>query len=135
MWIHTDTAFVSIVAHDSKPDTVLVRARTRRDLEAFGVPDASIWADLEADYVWRSERTRAWLAQKLTEHAVSMDYTNVKSAVTQSVGEARHRVLLRCWEQLRDIEGEEEDAVIVADYARRGVPLPGWWPLQPPLPG
>ena len=33
MWIHTDTAFVSIVAHSDRPGDLLVRARTRRDLE------------------------------------------------------------------------------------------------------
>lgn len=127
MWLHTDNAYVSIVAHTDRSDDLLVRARTRADLTNFGVPDDAIWADAEADYPWRAVMPRTWVGERLTAHATSMQYPNVKDAVKDAVGAERAGTLMQVWAVLRRLESEEPDSVIEADYARRGVPLPDRW--------
>ena len=126
MWIHTDTAFVSIVAHRDRPECLLVRSRTRRDLEAFGVPEPEVWADFDADYLWRAVMPREWVAARIAEHTASMSYTNVKAAVQAQVGVERARALMDVWHDMQALMDEELESVAKADYARRGVPLPGW---------
>lgn len=107
MWIHTDTAFVSIVAHRDRPADLLVRARTRRDLEAFGVPESEITVDTDADYLWRATMPRSWVAEQMMTFVERIDYGNVKQAASTRVGDQRARTLMKVWGDLLEIETED----------------------------
>ena len=63
MWIFTTAGFYSVVAHRTRHGHVIVRARTREDLEALGsrIRGLKIDENPSADYRWRAEvKTSDW---------------------------------------------------------------------------
>lgn len=92
MWILTNKGYISIVAHRSKKDAVLVRARQREHLEhfaelideAFGT-DANVRTPISeerpADYEFRFEAKRAAIAMVMASEIDAIDYTNFKNSV------------------------------------------------------
>ncbi len=86
MWIFTRTGMVSIVEHRDDPETLLVRARARRHLEAFrghavGTGFGAIWEDATADYRWRCEMSRAAVRTCVLAEIEALDYPNFKAAI------------------------------------------------------
>lgn len=80
MWIFFPNAMLSIVAHRDKPDTLLVRARFKGDIErAF--PGYRVTRTPRADYLYRAEVGRNAVAELMAEHVATMRYTNVKGAI------------------------------------------------------
>lgn len=100
MWIFTDIGFFSVVAHRDTSGALLVRARSRRDLEALQerhLPDMEIIENAGTDY-----RFRAIVARDEWEHAAAamtagIDYPNFKSAVAERQGHDRARVYHKVW--------------------------------------
>lgn len=107
MWLFTSIGFYSVVAHDSHPGTVLIRARTREDLERLQrrhLPDIEILENAGTDY-----RFRALVARSEWEHAAErlaadIDYANFKDAVAQRQGHERAELYLRIWDALRELQ-------------------------------
>ncbi|MEN9726741.1 MAG: hypothetical protein RL434_1107 [Pseudomonadota bacterium] len=93
MWIFTPKAFLSIVAHRGKPDHLLVRARLPGDIETV-FPAAKVTRNPSADYLYRAEIERAEVASTLATLAASMDYDNVKGAVSDA---RRARMMGKVW--------------------------------------
>lgn len=89
MWIFTPTAFVSIVAHRTKPGILLVRARLKGDLERM-FPGCKVAETRAADYRFRAEIPRGRVADIVREHLTALDYDNVKGAIPMHLGKV-HR--------------------------------------------
>lgn len=89
MWIFTPTAFVSIVAHRSKPGILLVRARLKGDLERM-FPGCKVTETRNADYRFRTELSRGRVIDQVAEQLETMRYDNVKGAIPTGTGQV-HR--------------------------------------------
>lgn len=81
MWIFLNDSFLSVVAHQSRPDDLLVRARAPYDIERL-VPGAQVTKTIEADYRFRATVPRAVFARLLSEYASKIDYYNFKDSVS-----------------------------------------------------
>ena len=107
MWLLTTIGFYSVVAHDERPDTVLIRARDREDLAALRrgyLPDLEIVENAGSDY-----RYRAFVARDEWEHAAQrlaadIDYPNFKNAVAERQGHDRAALYSRIWETLHELQ-------------------------------
>ena len=79
MWIFSD-GFISVVAHNEKPDTLLVRARDEGSLlslvEATG---ATLRHTQSNDYPYRIEVLREALSAWLVDQVSNLDYSNYKA--------------------------------------------------------
>ena len=109
MWLFTPHGFCSVVQHDSKADTLIVRFRAQLDAEWF-VSTVRTRANVtrkvhitpKADYPFRVFLTKKtftrWLVWYVTE---GITYTNFKSAVATSQGQQRARIYHEVWHVLR----------------------------------
>lgn len=104
MWIHTDQGFVSVVAHRDMPDSLLVRARARRDLETFVLANDDITYDETADYPWRAVMTRTAFGEVMAHMIAGIGYDNFKSQAAATLGSERARLLHDVWSTLTGIE-------------------------------
>lgn len=107
MWIFTKQGFYSVVQDFRDPSMLLVRARTRDDLERLsgglrGRPD--ILTTPDADYPYRLLAAREDFASWLASSAAAVDYTNFKAAVAQSMGPARSGLYGKVWSAMRELE-------------------------------
>ncbi|MGD9599919.1 MAG: hypothetical protein AB7P94_16775 [Steroidobacteraceae bacterium] len=84
MWVYLSDAFLSIVAHRDKPETLLVRARFEGDLERV-FPDhaGQVQRTPRADYLFRVEVPRDEVALMLALSAVAIDAPNFKASVAE----------------------------------------------------
>ena len=98
MWLFLPTAMVSIVAHRTKPQHLLVRARLRGDLERL-FPGCTVQRTPGADYRFRACIHRNDVARVVSQHLLSMEYDNVKNAIPHGapVHELRHRFMSEVW--------------------------------------
>jgi hypothetical protein len=94
MWFFLNNAMLSIVAHRDKPDTLLVRARVKGDIEAV-FPEARILVLDSADYRYRSALPRDIVAAALQQQVQAVAYPNFKASVSQP---ARKQWYHRVWE-------------------------------------
>ena len=107
MWLVTTQGFYSVVAHRTKPEHLLVRARAREDLEALKkqIPSLEPCEDPHADYRWRVEVHRDEWRRALVQLSDRIDYDNFKSAVATRQGMKREAVYHRVWRELLRIQG------------------------------
>jgi hypothetical protein len=106
MWLLTTQGFYSVVAHRDRPGTLLVRARTRTDIEALRVQilDLAPFEDESADYRWRAEVSREQLAKAVAQLAEEIDYPNFKNAVADAQGPEREGLYQQVWQVLRRLQ-------------------------------
>ena len=106
MWVMATQGFYSAVAHRAEPDRVIVRARTREDIEALRrqIPDLEPFEDAAADYRHRAIVTRAEWVSAVAQLASEIDYDNFKNAVAERAGGARARVYGEAWADLRGLQ-------------------------------
>jgi hypothetical protein len=100
MWLFTDIGFFSVVAHRDRPDTLLVRARTRGDLEALRdrhLPDLELHENLGSDYRWRAFVIRSDWEHMAAALAAGIDYPNFKDAVAERQGNDRADIYHDVW--------------------------------------
>ncbi|MEX2193902.1 MAG: hypothetical protein WD844_01330 [Thermoleophilaceae bacterium] len=102
MWLITTQGFYSVVAHRTRPEHVLVRARAREDLEALReqIPTLELYEDAGADYRWRADVHRDHWRGALIQLADRVDYDNFKNAVAARQGMKREAVYHRVWREL-----------------------------------
>src|ERR1700759_3162757 len=93
MWIFAKKGFVSIFAHREKPDTLLVRARFKGDIQKLFPKTKGIKRTPCADYPYRVALSRSDVAVALAAHIVAIDYPNFKDAVPKG----RTRTYERVW--------------------------------------
>jgi Rieske Fe-S protein len=107
MWIATEHGFYSAVEHRDKPNSVMIRARVREDLEHM--VDQMRWGDVTivdspaADYPHRVTITKKQWAHFVAEAAAGIDYPNFKTRVGKH---DRHRadVYHDVWADLQKLE-------------------------------
>lgn len=93
MWVFMSDSFLSIVAHGSDPELLIVRARHQGDIErAF--PEVAAVVDKEADYLYHADVPRERVAERLSEFAGSISYANFKNTV---VDPDRHDAYMDIW--------------------------------------
>jgi hypothetical protein len=82
MWLMTTRGFYSVVEHRDDADRLLVRARTREDIEALAdlVGSEPVWLGT-ADYAWRVETTRDEWKAAMQVLVGEITYPNFKSAI------------------------------------------------------
>jgi hypothetical protein len=93
MWIFLNCAMLSIVAHRTEPNSLLVRARERGDIERV-FPNVETWEDASADYRYRAVIPRDQVARAIGECAAGIAYPNFKGSVRD---DARHDWYMDVW--------------------------------------
>lgn len=96
MWIFFPHAMLSIVAHRDKPDTLLVRARFKGDIERV-FPRALVKRTPSADYLYRAEVLRREVSEALRDAVGDLHYTNVKGAIPMG-DTRRHGAMHDVWQ-------------------------------------
>src|SRR5690606_16585105 len=108
MWIFFPNAMLSIVAHRDKPDTLLVRARFKGDIErVFGWAGVKVQRTPRADYLYRAEVRRQDVATALNDAAWRLEYTNVKGAIPDG-DHRRSRAMHDIWQVMFDAQHAAE---------------------------
>ncbi len=104
MWLFTSQGFISVVAHNKKPDTLLVRARDEGSLLSLvGATGATLSQTAHADYPVRIEVSREALSAFLSDEILGLDYTNYKAHMCSArpeFGDALHDV----WAAMHAVE-------------------------------
>lgn len=115
MWIFGTDWFVSVVAHRTQPDMVLVRARLHDDLKRFlrlGYSKKKmpkIWADKNADYRFRALVPQAAVADMAQKAVQEIDYDNFKNEASKrskinNEGPERGWALHSVWDAMFDLQ-------------------------------
>ena len=107
MWIITDQGFVSIVAHDTKPDFVRARARRHEHLvDTFDLFDGDV-IDLgpdAPDYRFHADVPRHKAAYAIADAVMDLHYTShVKEHVARS-DDVFYKAMLACWSALHRLQ-------------------------------
>lgn len=80
MWICLSDSFLSIVAHRSKPDYLLVRARRAGDIKKV-FPDYEEEYTPRADYLYRALIPRGVVSEVMKSEILMINYDNFKNSV------------------------------------------------------
>lgn len=107
MWLFTTRGFFSVVAHRDRTDMLLIRARSRDELEqliqGYGIA-ARVQSTPRADYPFRIEIPREIFAtQVLPLLSMDINYDNFKDACAQRHPdpEYSHGLLMSIWSSAR----------------------------------
>ncbi len=90
MWVFQNKSFVSVVAHRTQKDRLLVRSRVEGDIQR-AVPVAQVFEDLNADYRYRAVVTRAQFKKAMNDAVDRIDYANFKGSIGIKKKEDRDR--------------------------------------------
>ena len=93
MWIFLNDSFLSIVADRDQPNSLMVRARIRGDIERV-FPGYDVVETPSADYAFRATIPRRIVAGRLAAYAASIGYDNFKDSVADY---ARHDAYIGVW--------------------------------------
>lgn len=93
MWIYFNDAALSVVKHNSLPNTLLVRSRTKGDIESI-FPSAEVKRTELADYRFRANIPVEEVAAAIGQKILDIDYLNFKNSVDD---EERHDVYMSIW--------------------------------------
>lgn len=119
MWVFLKDAFLTVVENQSKdapPNTVIVRARVKSDMETFikrYVPP-SLGQTLEIvfhqnyDYPYRVIMTKMDYGQALAQAAQDIDYRKYKDSAREHLGSARFSLYSRIWSLLIGMETDKD---------------------------
>ena len=100
MWLCTSNAFLSVVADRDNPDRLLVRARVAGHIELV-FPDAKVFTDRKADYLYRAFIRREVVAQAVAANISKIDYDNFKDSVQDPV---LHNAYMNVWGAMEKIQ-------------------------------
>ena len=105
MWLFCKSGYFSAVKHNTKPNTILLRARVEGDLgrlaEAHEI-DLRIKHTPAADYAFRAELSAAEWTRVVMEESEAIDYGNFKNAVHD--GTARDDAYMEVWSVMRGLQ-------------------------------
>lgn len=108
MWLFTSNGFLSIVAHRERPGRMLVRGRTREDVEYF-CDMAACGEPAEtpgADYRWRVEASVELVAWFVQQQVLELDYPSFKDAVAERQGYERAHTYMDVWSAVRRLQSD-----------------------------
>ena len=108
MWIFTKEGFYSVVQHKDGATKMLVRSRTRGDLERFcvatGLSEKRVKCDVLADYRWRMEAPRDIVTRYVRDAANGINYTtSVKDHLDLDDG-LRHSAMMGVWSSMMRLQ-------------------------------
>lgn len=108
MWLFTTQGFYSVVRHRDDPTKLIVRCRAEEDLDALReqIPNLEVFTDQQADYRWRAVVSEAEWVGALAQIAISIDYDNFKSKVSERQGHERSRIYSHVWGELLSLQGD-----------------------------
>ena len=98
MWLFCKSGYFSAVKHNAKPNTILLRARVKGDLERLAEAhqiDMRVEHTPAADYAFRAELPVAEWTRAVMEESDAIDYGNFKNAVHD--GTARDDAYMEVW--------------------------------------
>ena len=115
MWVFSKTGFVSIVAHRDDPDALMVRGRTREDVEnyvdATGPPRfhgpasvGEVYETPDGDYRWRVVMSRGAATAGVAGLCMAIDYDNFKDACHELNEPDRDMALMRVWSAMNNLQ-------------------------------
>jgi hypothetical protein len=107
MWVFLNNAMVSIVAHRTKPDHLLCRARIRGDLQRV-FPGHRVTRTPDADYLYRCVVSRTEVALELSAAVAAIEYPNFKGSIPASEPPQRARAYHRAWDAMMDAQVDLE---------------------------
>jgi len=110
MWLLTTIGFYSVVQHRDDPDMLIVRARTREDIEALcdrRLPVGDIVAEAGTDYRYRVFCARAEFEEAVAGLVHDLDYPNFKNAVAERQGAERAGLYSKIWSLLHRLQADE----------------------------
>ncbi len=122
MWIFTTVGFFSVVANERPEGGLLVRSRSRKDIDALVAELRAFYAAPElvrehevietprADYPFRIVVDREDFGDWVAQHAEDIDYTNFKGRVEEVQGRAREQLYERVWGVMRSDQERAEQA-------------------------
>ena len=82
MWLFLSDGFLSIVAHRSRPNHLLVRSRKRDHLTSI-FPEADYFYLEYSDYPHRAVIERELVAKIISERLNDIDYDNFKNSIDE----------------------------------------------------
>ena len=100
MWIFMSDSFLSIVAHRTKPQILLVRARVKGDIERV-FPSAKVQRTPNADYLYRAEVNAGKVGARIAESIVDIDYDNFKNSIRDA---DRHDACMEVWSTMNRLQ-------------------------------
>lgn len=102
MWVFSVEGFVSIVADRKDPRRMLVRGRSRADVENFSRRlGIAVTETPEADYPYRLFAPKKRVAKLLAELVSEVDYPNFKDEVAARQGKDREDLYHEVWGVMR----------------------------------
>ena len=93
MWLYVSGGFVSVVAHRTEHEHLLVRARHPEHIGAL-LPDAAIIHLQSADYPYRAVARRGDVHRALTNYLLNLDYDNFKASIKD---QEYHDICIGIW--------------------------------------
>lgn len=104
MWVFTQNGFVSVVNHDRDDEKLTVRARDIESLQDLAeMSGEPIESTPYRDYEHRIFVDREVYADWLTYHVDSLDYSNFKNRVGDTLGPQWYHACSHVWEAMLDI--------------------------------
>ena len=80
MWIFTQKGFLSVVAHNTKPDILIVRSRFKGHIEKiFGA--VGVLEDCGSDYRYRVELSQREVSKTIAKMVSEIKYDNFKNSL------------------------------------------------------
>ncbi|HRT22305.1 MAG TPA: hypothetical protein P5318_19520 [Candidatus Hydrogenedentes bacterium] len=102
MWIFTSHGMLSVVAHRTQPDDLLVRAREPGVIEAL-FPEAKVKTTPNADYRYRAAISRGHVAVVLANKLFRLGYTNFKASISASK-QAYNDACMDVWSRMSELQ-------------------------------
>jgi hypothetical protein len=100
MWIFQNRSFLSIVQNRDDPNTLLVRARVAGHIQQV-FPEAKVFTDPKADYLYRALIGRKAVAQAVAATVEKIDYDNFKDSVDD---DHLHVAYMKVWSTMEKLQ-------------------------------
>lgn len=116
MWLFLNDAFLSVVAHNTRPDHLLVRSRFADDITTV-FPDAEVTHEPMFDYPYRAVLSREDVATAVADELMTLRYPNFKNSVRDR---KRHDTYFSVWSTMRRAQREAEEDTARPAWTRWG---------------
>lgn len=112
MWIASELGFFSVVVDRQQPGALLVRARSRQDLERLclsgGFYAGNIRVTSHADYLYKMTLDRSEVVRVLSLLVQGLEYGNFKGHTAKTLGVHRADIYHDAWAAFLRIQTEPE---------------------------
>lgn len=102
MWIVMNDSFISVVEHNTDEDRVVVRARIEGDLDKiFPEHKQDIIVTTNSDYRFRLLLDKQYVADRIYQRMLDIDYDNFKDSVAESWRKAPY---YKIWQIMQEVQ-------------------------------